>query len=78
MARSSETSLPTSADRTAARNVPALDARDVATRAYELYEARGGEPGADLDDWLQAERELRGVTDADGGQNMRRRSRTPR
>ena len=32
-------------------------------RAYELYEARGGEPGADLDDWLRAERELRGHTD---------------
>ena len=28
-------------------------------RAYQLYEARGGEPGAELDDWLRAERELR-------------------
>ena len=34
-------------------------ADDVARRAYELYEARGGEPGADLDDWFRAERELR-------------------
>jgi hypothetical protein len=24
-----------------------------------LYQARGREPGRDLDDWLQAERELR-------------------
>jgi len=31
---------------------------DVARRAYELYEARGAQPGWDLDDWLQAEREL--------------------
>ena len=31
---------------------------DVERRAYELYEARGGEPGHDWDDWLQAEREL--------------------
>jgi hypothetical protein len=30
----------------------------VARRAYELYEARGREPGRDVDDWLQAEREL--------------------
>jgi hypothetical protein len=28
-------------------------------RAYELYEARGAKPGRDLDDWLQAEHELR-------------------
>ena len=34
-------------------------------RAYEIYEARGGAPGAELDDWLQAEREiLGGGTDA--------------
>jgi hypothetical protein len=27
-------------------------------RAYELYEVRGRVDGQDLDDWLQAEREL--------------------
>jgi hypothetical protein len=32
--------------------------RDIACRAYELYEKRGREHGHDLDDWLQAEREL--------------------
>jgi hypothetical protein len=31
---------------------------DVARRAYELFEARGGEPGHDLEHWLDAEREL--------------------
>jgi hypothetical protein len=31
----------------------------IAARAYELYQARGGTHGADMDDWLQAERELR-------------------
>ena len=31
------------------------DQDEVARRAYELYEARGGEPGHDLDDWLHAE-----------------------
>jgi Protein of unknown function (DUF2934) len=31
---------------------------DVARRAYDLYLARGCEPGHALDDWLDAEREL--------------------
>lgn len=30
----------------------------VAIRAYELYMARGGGDGADVDDWLIAEREF--------------------
>jgi len=39
---------------------------DVARRAYELYEARGSEPGADLDDWFRAEQELREASDDPG------------
>jgi len=39
----------------------AVTDRDIARRAYELYEARGREHGHDLDDWLQAERELQDV-----------------
>jgi hypothetical protein len=31
----------------------------VAQRAYERYEARGREDGRDLEDWYEAERELR-------------------
>ncbi len=31
---------------------------DIACRAFLLYLQRGGVPGHDLDDWLQAEREL--------------------
>jgi DUF2934 family protein len=34
---------------------------DVAQRAYTLYLARGCEPGKDVEDWLQAEQELRSV-----------------
>lgn len=30
----------------------------IAQRAYELAQARGFSPGAELDDWLQAEREI--------------------
>ncbi len=32
--------------------------QEVRRRAYELYLERGEEPGHDLQDWLQAEREL--------------------
>lgn len=38
---------------------PLLQER-VAQRAHELFLARGGEEGRDLDDWLQAEAELTG------------------
>jgi hypothetical protein len=34
--------------------------QEIAERAYRRYEARGGFDGQDLDDWLQAERELHG------------------
>jgi hypothetical protein len=30
----------------------------IAARAYELYLARGGAHGADMEDWLNAEREF--------------------
>jgi outer membrane protein TolC len=33
--------------------------RDIARRAYELYEQRDRAHGHDIDDWLQAERDLR-------------------
>ena len=43
--------------------VPEQDLRDhrlsrISARAFELYEARGGEHGLALDDWLRAEREI--------------------
>lgn len=31
----------------------------ISLRAYELFLARGGHHGRDLDDWLEAEREVR-------------------
>jgi hypothetical protein len=31
----------------------------VAKRAYEIYQARGGQHGGAFDDWLEAERQLR-------------------
>lgn len=40
-------------------------AREVARRAYELYLARGGAHGFDMEDWIQAESELRAAPPAD-------------
>jgi len=42
----------------ASKKGPTLD--DVRNRAHELFLARGGIHGYDVDDWLQAERELLG------------------
>jgi hypothetical protein len=33
---------------------------DIRRRAYEIYLERGETPGRELDDWLQAKRELEG------------------
>jgi hypothetical protein len=35
---------------------------EVRALAYRLFQARGGEPGHELEDWIQAERELSGST----------------
>ena len=43
------------------------DPEAIARRAYEIYQRRGGDHGADLDDWLAAERELKpGPSDVTG------------
>ena len=41
--------------------IPAKE--QIEKRAYELYLARGCEPGMDVEDWLAAERELTVETD---------------
>lgn len=33
---------------------------EIAIRAHEIFEARGGVHGADVDDWLEAEKEVMG------------------
>ena len=33
---------------------------EIRTRAYEIYCARNGGPGSDVNDWLKAESELSG------------------
>src|SRR5260221_3585022 len=60
--RKTAESVITAADRSSKslqnRSGQATD-RDIARRAYELYEQRDREDGHDIDDWLQAERDLR-------------------
>ena len=44
------------ADRTP--ELPAVSSNDIARLAYELFERRGRRHGAELEDWLEAERQL--------------------
>jgi hypothetical protein len=37
--------------------------QEIARRAYGLYLERGGRHGSDVDDWVQAEKELTGASD---------------
>jgi hypothetical protein len=48
-----------------AEQSPTLE--QIEMRAYEIYLERGGSDGSDTDDWLRAERELRGT---DGDQDI--------
>jgi DUF2934 family protein len=50
------TLAPTSDEPTA----PVPIKRQIQQRAYALYEQRGSADGHELDDWLQAEREIKG------------------
>jgi hypothetical protein len=42
----------------------------IAARAYELYLQRGGGPGRETDDWLEAERELQVRSQQSGRQSQ--------
>jgi hypothetical protein len=42
------------------RPLASLRELEIRTRAYEIYLERGRQPGYELEDWLQAERELTG------------------
>jgi len=42
-----------------AKSSPQPTREDIERRAYEIYLERGGTEGCEMEDWLQAERELR-------------------
>ena len=48
------------AEDTSANHTPSRE--EIRHRAYEIYLERGGLPGNELDDWLQAEAELERAT----------------
>lgn len=60
--RKTDDGIRTAADRSPkelTEAVAQVTEHDIARRAYDLYLARGGEHGHHVEDWLQAERELR-------------------
>ena len=54
--------MPSVESPTAAGMASGVTEGDIARRAFELYCDRGREDGHDVDDWLNAERELRDVS----------------
>ncbi len=61
MAQETATKMQKAVPQDRAKETPRREVTDeeVRHRAYEIYLDRGGAPGFELDDWLQAERELR-------------------
>ena len=57
MAKAKLLRIPPTDERQANRS-PLITEDAIAQRAYALYLARGCEDGHDVEDWLQAEREL--------------------
>jgi hypothetical protein len=53
-------------DERAAKATQAATHDEIAVRAYEIYFARGAAPGNDLDNWLEAEQQLRGSPGTQG------------
>jgi hypothetical protein len=61
MAQQRATKVQKAVPQEPAAETPRREVTDEETRqrAYEIYLDRGAAPGFDLDDWFQAERELR-------------------
>jgi hypothetical protein len=49
---------PTTVDRESGQLTQSTAEQEIRDRAYEIYLQRGEQHGSDLDDWLQAERDL--------------------
>jgi hypothetical protein len=56
MSPSREKSLETRSEALTTAVHPTVE--EIEARAYQIYTERGGADGHDMDDWLQAEREL--------------------
>ena len=60
MAKTRESSSPTTEKPRAAKNQPTQE--EIAFRAYQIYLERGATPGNEFEDWIEAERQLAGVS----------------
>ena len=58
MAQAVSSSTTKSSTRTTGSTTKGPDFDTIQRRAFEIYLARGGNNGNDIEDWLQAEREL--------------------
>jgi DUF2934 family protein len=61
MAQAATTKRQEAVPREPPKETPRREVTDeeIRQRAYEIYLARGAAPGTEVDDWLQAEHELR-------------------
>ena len=66
MARSSSSRTTEKKDATPRRRA-APTPEEIAQRAYEIYLSRGAVPGNEVEDWLQAERELMAARSGQAG-----------
>jgi Protein of unknown function (DUF2934) len=58
MPKTMESASPATQKPHAASNHPTQE--EIALRAYQIYLQRGGVPGNEFEDWMQAERQLLG------------------
>jgi hypothetical protein len=56
--RSTEPTQPDTAVEERERLLQSTREQEIRNRAYEIYLQRGAQPGYEVEDWLQAEREL--------------------
>ena len=56
--RSTDSAQPRTEVKERERLLHSTGEQEIRNRAYEIYLQRGAQPGNELEDWLQAEREL--------------------
>ena len=56
--RSTDSAQPGTAVKERERLLHSTGEQEIRNRAYEIYLQRGAQPGNEVEDWLQAEREL--------------------
>ena len=61
MSRATEAARPSGEAQQQDRLPQPASEQDIRRRAYEIYLERGVQPGHELEDWLQAERELTAI-----------------